>query len=88
MRCGSAGIVPGVRVMGRASHGGEYDLGVRVDADPDAFVFKEAMPSYSRRLCVARWNPVCDRCTYTEFYPVDPAALFGAWRRSQEFPIG
>jgi hypothetical protein len=67
--------------MDRASHGGEYDLRVRVDADPDARIFNEAV----RCALEAR---VCGRCGYTEFYAVDPASRFEAWRRSQGFPIG
>jgi hypothetical protein len=66
--------------MDRAQYG-EYDLRVRVDADPDALLFREA----SRCPLEAR---VCGQCGYTEFYATDPATLFKAWRRSQESSKG
>jgi hypothetical protein len=63
--------------MDRSRDGFEYDLRIRVDADPDAILFKEA----ERCPLEAR---VCGKCGYTEFYATDPANLLEAWRRSQE----
>ena len=76
VKCGSTDIVLNARVMDRTQYG-EYDLRVRVDADPNALLFTgtERCPLEAR---------VCGQCGYTEFYATDPATLFAAWRRSQE----
>jgi hypothetical protein len=67
--------------MDRVHHGFEYDLRIRVDGDPNAFVLTET----ERSPLEAR---VCGRCGYTEFYATDPANLLAAWRRSQESSKG
>ena len=80
VKCGSTDIVLSARVMDRTQYG-EFDLRVRVDADPDALLFTGT----ERCPLVAR---VCGQCGYTEFYATDPAALFAAWRRSRESSKG
>lgn len=80
VKCGSTDVLS-ARVMDRSRNGFEYDLRIRVDADPDAFVFTgtERCPLEA---CV------CGKCGYTEFYATDPANLLEAWRRSQESSKG
>ena len=80
IKCGSSDIVLRARVMDRAQYG-EYDLRVRVDADPNAFVFTGT----ERSTLDAH---VCGRCGYTEFYATYPGDLLAAWRRSQESEQG
>ena len=80
VKCGSTDIISEARVIDR-DPGGEHDLHVRVDADPDALFFEEAerCPVHAR---------VCGHCGYTELYADDPGNLLAAWRRSQESSKG
>ena len=71
-KCGSAQILPA-----RVISGSDFDIRLRVDADPEAFLFKDA------ELCSIR-ALVCGACGFTEFYAAHPANLLEAWRRAQE----
>ena len=81
VKCGSTDVVPKVRAIVPTYQFGDYDLRVRVDADPNAIMFKGT-----------EWSPlqatVCGRCGYTDFYAADAGFLFKAWRRSQESSKG
>ncbi len=84
-KCGSPDIVQEAMVADRAAHNLETDLKLRVDADPDAIVFRGRTRS-SLKACV------CGRCGYVEFYASDPESLLRAFRESraasQNSPIG
>jgi|NGEPerStandDraft_6_1074524.scaffolds.fasta_scaffold149684_2 hypothetical protein len=77
VKCGSADIVLGARVLEQLGH----DIRLRVDADPGALLLK------GPALCPLEAR-VCGQCGYTECYATDPAALLAAWRRSQESSKG
>lgn len=74
-KCGSTATLP-ARVVER-DRGGDFDLRLRVDADPTAFLFTQA------ERC-ALHAVVCGECGFTEFYAEYPANLLAAWRRAQE----
>ena len=77
VKCGSADIVLGARVLEQLGH----DIRLRVYADPGALLLK------GPALCTLEAR-VCGQCCYTECYATDPAALLAAWRRSQESSKG
>jgi predicted nucleic-acid-binding Zn-ribbon protein len=70
-KCGSSAIVPRAMVADR-NHKREYDLKLRVDAQPAAMIFKQAARS-AIHACV------CSSCGYVEFYADDPKALYDAF---------
>lgn len=55
----------------------EYDLKLRVDAQPSAMVFKQAARS-------AIHASVCSSCGYVEFYADDPQTLYDAFQAAQQ----
>ena len=65
-KCGSEGLFP-ARVTER-DEGRDFDLKLRVDANPHALMFKEAWRSPLRAI-------VCSKCGFTELYVEDPAQL-------------
>jgi predicted nucleic-acid-binding Zn-ribbon protein len=75
-KCGSTAIVPRAMVADR-NQNGEYDLRLRVDAQPSAMVFKHAARS-AVHACV------CSSCGYVEFYADDPKALYDAFLAAQQ----
>jgi predicted nucleic-acid-binding Zn-ribbon protein len=81
VKCGSGDPVIPARVMDRGDNSSEEDLRLRVDADPEAFIFKNA--HYSP--LVAR---VYSRCGYTEFYAADTALLRDAWQLAEGLDKG
>lgn len=74
-KCGSTAIVPRAMVADR-NQNGEYDLRLRVDAQPSAMVFKHAARS-AVHACV------CSSCGYVEFYADDPQTLYDAFLAAQ-----
>lgn len=75
-KCGSSAIVPRAMVADR-NQNMEYDLKLRVDAQPSAMVFKQAARS-AIHACV------CSACGYVEFYADDPKALYDAFLAAQQ----
>jgi len=65
-------MIPGVRVVS----GSDYDIKLRVDAHPEAVVFKQA----HRAVLSAS---VSGQCGFTEFYVDEPAALYEAHREAR-----
>jgi predicted nucleic-acid-binding Zn-ribbon protein len=74
-KCGSSQMISGVRVVCNVE-GGDQNIKLRVDAHPDAMVFKQAQ----RAVLAAA---VCGKCGYTEFYVEEPGALYEAYREAQ-----
>lgn len=56
--------------------GAEQNFTVRVDADPDAVMFKKSV-----RSDVHAW--ICGQCGYMELYADDPAELYRAFTAAQ-----
>ena len=75
-KCGSTAIVPRAMVADR-NQNMEYDLKLRVDAQPSAMVFKQAARS-AIHACV------CSSCGYVEFYADDPQTLYDAFLAAQQ----
>lgn len=75
-KCGSTAIVPRAMVADR-NQNGEYDLRLRVDAQPSAMLFKQAARS-AIHACV------CSSCGYVEFYADDPQTLYQAFLAAQQ----
>ncbi|HET8825566.1 MAG TPA: hypothetical protein VFM77_10585 [Terriglobales bacterium] len=75
-KCGSSAIVPRAMVADR-NQNMEYDLKLRVDAQPSAMVFKQAARS-------AIHASVCSSCGYVEFYADDPQTLYDAFQAAQQ----
>ena len=75
-KCGSTAIAQRAMVADR-SQTSEYDLKLRVDAAPDAMMFKK-----SARSTVHAY--VCSSCGYVEFYADDPKALYDAFLAAQQ----
>ncbi len=57
--------------------GADQDVKLRLDARPEALVFKSA----NRSVLTAS---VCGKCGYTEFYVEDPASIYTAWSEAQK----
>ena len=74
-KCGSTAIVPRAMVADR-NQNMEYDLKLRVDAQPSAIMFKQAARS-AVHACV------CSSCGYVEFYADDPQTLYEAFLAAQ-----
>lgn len=55
----------------------EYDLKLRVDAEPAAMVFKKSARSPVHA-------SVCSSCGYVEFYADDPKELYDAFLAAQQ----
>ncbi len=75
-KCGSSAIVPRAMVADR-NQNADYDLKLRVDAEPSAMVFKQAVRSAVHAF-------VCSSCGYVEFYADDPKALYDAYLAAQQ----
>jgi predicted nucleic-acid-binding Zn-ribbon protein len=75
-KCGSTAIVPRAMVADR-NQSAEYDLRLRVDAQPSAIMFKQAARS-AVHACV------CSSCGYVEFYADDPKTLYDAFLAAQQ----
>lgn len=75
-KCGSTAVAQRVMVADR-NQNFEYDLKLRVDAAPDAMMFKK-----SARSTVHAY--VCSSCGYVEFYADDPKALYDAFLAAQQ----
>ena len=74
-KCGSNAIAQRVMVADR-NQNIEYDLKLRVDAEPSAMMFKK-----SARTALHAY--VCSSCGYVEFYADDPTALYDAFLAAQ-----
>ena len=75
--CGASPLIS-ARVVGHCQADGlDHDLKLRVDAHPDALVFKSANRS-------ALKASVCPKCGYTEFRVDDPEILYTAWVEAQK----
>ncbi len=75
-KCGSTAIVPRAMVAD-TNQAREYDLKLRVDAQPSAIMFKQAARS-AVHACV------CSSCGYVEFYADDPQTLYDAFLAAQQ----
>ncbi|HWH61147.1 MAG TPA: hypothetical protein VN682_26220 [Terriglobales bacterium] len=75
-KCGSGAIAQRAMVVDRTDSG-ELALQLRVDANPEALVFKK-----SSRCGVHAF--VCSSCGYVEFYADDPKALYDAFLAAQQ----
>ena len=74
-KCGSSAIVPRAMVVDK-NQNMEYDLKLRVDAQPSAMLFKQAAR------CAIHAS-VCSSCGYVEFYADDPQTLYDAFLAAQ-----
>jgi hypothetical protein len=75
-KCGSDKIVPRVKVIDRGSSGAETDLMVSIDAQPDAFIFKQRTHSNV-------FAKVCGNCGFMEFYATNPESLYESYLKSK-----
>ncbi len=75
-KCGSPEIVKDAMVADRADYNVESNLNLRVDADPEAIMFRGRTRSSLNAY-------VCGRCGYVEFYASDPESLLKAFREAQ-----
>jgi predicted nucleic-acid-binding Zn-ribbon protein len=75
-KCGSDKIVPRAKVIDRGSSGAEKDLTISIDADPEAFVFKQRI----RSDVIAK---VCGNCGFIEFYAMSPESLYESYLKSK-----
>jgi len=80
-KCGSSAIAQRTMVADRAMRNVEYDLRLRVDAHPSAFMLKESVRSKLHAY-------VCGSCGYVEFYVDDPKALYDAFLAAQQDSSG
>jgi predicted nucleic-acid-binding Zn-ribbon protein len=74
-KCGHAQLLQGVRVISE-TEGQDRDVWLRVDAHPEAMIFKRAQYSPLRA-------SVCSNCGFTELFADEPASLYAAYRESQ-----
>ncbi|HEV2698157.1 MAG TPA: hypothetical protein VGU90_09210, partial [Terriglobales bacterium] len=79
-KCGSTSVVQRAMMVDKLMSGGgagaERTLNVRVDADPNAMVFKR-----STRSVVHAW--ICGQCGYMELYADTPGELYQAFTAAQ-----
>ncbi len=75
-KCGCPEIVQEAMVADRADYNIESDLHLRVDADPEAIMFRGRTRSSLKAY-------VCGGCGYVEFYASDPESLLKAFREAQ-----
>jgi len=73
-KCGGSPVIEEARVVVQGE--GEMDVKLRVDAHPDAKLFKHASRTPLKAF-------ICVNCGYTEFYAKDPASLAEADRAAQ-----
>lgn len=78
-RCGSADVMPRVRVVERDEGGTRRDLQVEVQRRPNALLFKRP----ERADLTAR---VCGACGYAELYADAPGALYTAYLQADANP--
>lgn len=78
-KCQSTDVIPQVRVMDQTDYNevGALELGVVVDENPGAFIFKG-----KRRGTLYAW--ICGVCGFTELYVSNPGGLLEAYKKSQE----
>jgi predicted nucleic-acid-binding Zn-ribbon protein len=71
-KCGSRQVIPTVRVLDRDGEYTDKSLSVRLDRNPEAWIFKgsEVVELTAR---------VCGRCGYAELYATSCAALWSAY---------
>jgi ribosomal protein L37E len=72
-KCGSAKMIPRVRVLDRGQ-GSPGEATLEVQRDPMALFFKEGVVSK-----MSAW--VCGDCGYTELYASEPDALWQAYQQ-------
>ena len=72
-KCESDRVIPDVQILDHGQWMGQ--LTARVDANPDAIVFKGAMTSQLL-------GRVCGECGFVELFVQNPGALYNAWRKS------
>jgi predicted nucleic-acid-binding Zn-ribbon protein len=75
-KCGGAQLFPAM-VADRRRHHREDDLNLRVDTEPEAFLFKG-----SARAAVHA--SVCATCGFAELYVTEPQELYRAYLASQQ----
>lgn len=78
-RCGSAEVIPRLRVIERGDSNTRYDLQVEVQRRPNAVLFKRPERS-------AVSAQVCGACGHTEFYVDAPRALYAAYLQADASP--
>lgn len=76
VKCGCATIVRQAMIVCGPT-GQEQQVNLRVDADPSAMVFKQAVRSGLQA-------DICTECGYTEFYADDPKRLHRAVLEAQK----
>jgi predicted nucleic-acid-binding Zn-ribbon protein len=79
-KCGQTEIIPRAMVADRGHGNTERDLRIRIDAHPNALIFKDAERSPLHAY-------VCVGCGFTELYVEDPQALLQAYRESKREPV-
>lgn len=77
-KCGSTSVVQRAMMIDKVSTGGgaERPLNVRVDADPNAMVFKKSVRSVVHAC-------ICGQCGFMELYADNPAELYQAFTAAQ-----
>jgi len=75
-KCGHSKLIPGVRVVCNVE-GADQNIKLRIDAHPEAILFKQAQRSVLRA-------SICGKCGYTEFFIDEPESLYAAYRESQK----
>jgi ribosomal protein S27AE len=75
-KCGDSQVIPRVRVVCKVE-GSNQDIKLRVDAHPEAMVFKQA----ERAVLTAS---ICGKCGFTEFFVDEPRSLYEAYLESRK----
>ncbi len=76
-KCGARKMIPAVRILDRDGEGSEKSLSVRLDRNPDAWVFK-------RKELVELKAHTCGACGYVELYVTNPEVLWSAYEDQGE----
>ena len=73
-KCAARQVIPAVRVLDRDGEYTDKSLSVRLDRNPEAWIFKGSEVVELRA-------SVCGRCGYVELYATNPAALWSAYEQ-------
>ena len=76
-KCESTAVAQRVMIVDRGFRNTEYDLRLRVDANPSAVLVKKSERSKLHAF-------VCSDCGYVEFYADDPKALYHAFLAAKQ----
>jgi formate dehydrogenase assembly factor FdhD len=77
LECGSEKIISNVKVLDRASQHSSLDFRVAVDANPEAYIFKER--NYSKVTA-----NVCGACGFIHFFAEDYKMLWNSYKNQKK----